>query len=207
MRLLLTILLITASYTFAFAQHIKINKEQLLFLKNEDSIQVIFNYEKQERGGKRISEAKYIDNRKKKIQSKKKDTIVWLKDYKNSKHLLWPKAYISKFNERLSKYKSPELIINNTTKTNYTMQVNVLWIYSGYEFAGSTSPSKVKLDILLINNKTKKIAATLNIDESRANNSDDDNDSTWPNLRRVENAFANSGYKLAIALKRIFDKN
>lgn len=201
--LLLTFLFIGSSQIFA--QHIKINKEELSFLKKEQTINVVFSYDNYKRGGKQISESEYVKNRKEKLVLREKDTTLWLDAYQNSKQILWPEAFAENLNKYLSKYKAPKFSPNSgKADANFTMIVHVLWIYSGYDIGIGRSPSKIKLKITIIDNKTNEIKSTINISETRGNNSDDDNDSEWPHLRRVENAFYNSGFKLAIALKRVF---
>lgn len=200
----ITFLIVTTSL---FAQHIKIDKKQLSFLNNEQVINVIFKYDDIKRGGDNISELKYIKKRKVKLASKGKDTIVWIQAYNDSKQKLWQEAYIEHLNETLNRYKAPLFKIDTSKTSNYSMIVDVLWIYSGYDIGIAHWPSKVKMNLYFINNKTKKKQVTLKTIETHGSNDDDDYDSYWPHLRRVENAFYNSGFKLGIALKRLFDKN
>lgn len=107
-------------------------------------------------------------------------------------------------NENLSKFIAPKFVVNS--ETNYTMKVNVLWIYSGYDIGIARSPSKIRLRLELIDNTTKKIVEIINVKKSHGYNQDADNDSEWPYLRLVQNAFRNSAFKLAITLRRVFDK-
>lgn len=187
------------------AQHIKISKERLSFLKKESVVSVVFNYEDYKREGKKISENRYLKERKDKLIEKDKDGEAWLESYYEHKANIWQEAYVEILNEKFLKYEAPNFKLDSI-RTDYTMKVNVLWIYSGYDFGVGRSPAKLSLKIDIIDNATERIKSSIKITESKAGNSDDDNDTEWPDLKRVENAFSSSAYKLYIALKRVFDK-
>lgn len=205
MKSLFTLVFITFSFTTIFAQHIKINKKELLFLRNEPSINVVFNYDTHTRGGDHISEKEYIKNWTKTLTNKSKDTSVWHNAYLNSKNKIWQETYVNNLNSNLIQYISPEFKLNSNS--DFTLLINVLWIYSGYDIGIAKSPSKIKLELDVIDNNTKKIIQTIEIKESRGENKDSDNDSLWPDLKLVENAFKNSAFKLAITLRRVFEKH
>lgn len=200
-----TTLLFLTSFSF-FAQHIKIDKKKLSFLKTEQTISVIFSYKNHTRGGDDISEQEYLERWHKKLHKRKKDTAIWQDAYLDSKNILWQETYVDNLNTHLSQYISPHFVLNSKSKTNYTMVVNVLWIYSGFDIGIASSPSKIKLKLELLNNLTNEVTETIHIKESRGKNRDLDNESAWPDLRLVQNAFKNSAFKLAITLKRVFEK-
>jgi len=205
----LTTLLLTLSFAFctsSIAQHIKINKKNLTFLKNEQAINVVFNYDNHTRGGDQISELKYIEKRKKRQVVINKDPDTWFTHYQNSKNINWKNAYVDNLNQYLKKYQAPEFQLNATLKTKYTMLVNVLWIYSGYDVGAAKWPSKITLRVELIDNTTQKIIETINIKKAQGENSDLDNESKYSNLRLVNNAFKKAGFKLAITLQRVLKK-
>lgn len=206
MKSVFTILLLLFSSLSIFAQHIKIDKKKLSFLKTEQTINVIFSYNNHTRGGDNISEQEYLVRWHKKLSERKKDTTKWHDAYQDSKNNLWQQTYVDNLNTHLSEYNSPNFVLNSLTDTNYTMVVNVLWIYSGFDIGIASSPSKIKLRLEIFNNLTNEITETIHIKESRGENRDIDNDSTWPDLRLVQNAFKNSAFKLAITLRRVFDK-
>jgi hypothetical protein len=209
MKLLTSICILICFLGISFstlAQHIKIDKDRLAFLKKEKIIPVVFDYTGYKREGKKISEADYLIEKTERLAAKDKDTKAWLEAYYNHKNNIWQEAYVHTFNEKLAKYEAPHFTLDTLSQTAYTMKVKVLWIYAGYDFGVGRSPAKISLKIQLIDNATNRIKAAFDISESRGGNSDDDNDFAWRNLRRVENAFSSSAYKLAIALKRVFDK-
>lgn len=204
---LFTIRLAVILFTFPITivgQHIKIDKKKLSFLKEEKTLNVIFDYSDLIRGGNFISEEEYLKKQKEKISARKNNYEEWFMAYEHSKNKTWKEIYVSILNENLSKYIAPKFVINS--ETNYTMKVNVLWIYSGYDIGIARSPSKIKLRLELIDNATKRIVEIIDVKESHGYNKDFDNDSEWPYLKLIQNAFRSSAFKLAITLKRVFDK-
>jgi len=205
----LTNLLLTLAIAFcssSIAQHIKINKKNLSFLKNEQSINVVFNYDNHTRGGDHISELAYIEKRKKRQVAINKNPDTWFTYYQNSKNNNWKNAYVDHLNQSLTKYQAPEFQLNTSIKTKYTMLVNVLWIYSGYDIGVAKWPSKISLRIELIDNTAQKIIETIDIKKAQGGNSDLDNESKFSNLRLVNNAFKKAGFKLAITLQRVLKR-
>jgi len=204
MKLLITIALSLFYITFTFSQHLKIDKDALSVLKSEEQVSVFFTFQDCTFGGKYLSEKEFIKSHYKKIIKRNQDTTDWYNAYQNSKKSLWPKAYLKNLNTYLSRYDAPEFVLDSLHRNNYILKVNVVWIYTGYDVGVARSPSKISLMLKIIENNTGKVISTIKVSETRGGNSDEDNDSNWTYLRRVENAFFNSGFKLAIALKRIF---
>ena len=206
MKFLITTTLLICLTINGFGQHIRIDKNQLAFLKNEKQISVVFNYDNYKRGGKNLTEDQYIQNRITKLSEKGIDTAIWRKAYEESKAMLWPDAFIRKLNETLERYEAPEFTLDSLSDTNYCMAVYVPWIYSGYDVGIGRSPAKVKLVVTFVNLKTGEKKTSISISDVMGHNDADDNDSEWPHLRRAENAFYNAGYKFGISTKRLFDK-
>ena len=202
---LLATLFITLCST-SIAQHIKINKKNLAFLKNEKTINVVFNYDNHTRGGDHISELQYIEKRKKRQLFHKKDPETWHTYYQNSKNIHWKDAYVDILNQHLNKYQAPQFVLYSDLKSNYTMMVNVVWIYSGYDIGVAKSPAKLTLIIELLDNNTNQTVEIIHIKKALGENTDHDNESKFSNLRLVQNAFKKAGFKLAITLHRVLQK-
>ena len=205
----LTSLLITlfiASCSTSIAQHIKINKKNLAFLKNEKAINVVFNYDNHTRGGDHISELQYIEKRKNRQLFHKKDPETWYTYYQNSKNIHWKDAYVNTLNQHLNQYQAPKFVLHSDLKNKFTMLVNVVWIYSGYDIGVAKSPAKLTLIVELLDNNTNQIVETIHIKKALGENTDHDNESKFSNLRLVQNAFKKAGFKLAITLHRVLQK-
>lgn len=199
------VFLLVASIKVApvYAQHIKIDKDQFVFLKDEITVSVQFSYDHLTHGGKYISDKERLNETKASLIKKGKDTLVYQQAYDNYKAVLWQTAYIEKINETLKDYNAPKFIIANSETANYTMLVDVVWMHFGYDVGISRAPSKVKTEITFID-KDKTVMTSLKFGESFGDNSDDDNDSSWPNLQRIKNAFETNAFKLGLALRRVF---
>ena len=190
----------------SIAQHIKINKKNLTFLKNEKTVNVVFNYDNHTRGGNHISEIEYIEKRKNRQLFHKKDPETWHTYYQNSKNIHWKDAYVNTLNQYLNKYQAPQFVLHSNLKPNFTMLVNVVWIYSGYDIGVAKSPAKLTLVIELFDNSTNQILETIHIKKALGENTDHDNESKFSNLRLVQNAFKKAGFKLAITFHRVLQK-
>ncbi len=200
------LVLFTISAVSGFSQHIKIDKKKLGFLKNETHVQVKFKYDNLSFNADNLSEIAFIDYFKDKMASRQIDSTGWTNAYFLHKDALWQEAYVSKLNETLERYQAPIFSLDESQNANYYMLVEVNWIYAGYDIGVAKSPSKVKLNLLLFDKKNKTKIATIPVGISTADNDKEDNDSEWTYLRRIQNAFTNSGFKLGITLKRLFDK-
>ena len=199
-------LVFTTISVSVFSQHIKIDKKKLEFLKTETHIQVKFKYDNLSFNANNLSEIDFIDYFKEKMASRQKDSTGWTNAYFLHKDSLWQEAYVSKLNETLERYQAPIFSLDQSLNSNYYMLVEVSWIYAGYDIGVARSPSKVKLKLHIFEQNTKKKITTIPVGITTADNGKEDNDSEWTYLRRVQNAFTISGFKLGIALKRVFDK-
>ncbi|PNQ73377.1 hypothetical protein C1T31_07625 [Hanstruepera neustonica] len=205
MKHILWVVLTTISLS-AFSQHIKIDKKKLEFLKNETHVLVKFKYDNLSFNADNLSEIVFIDYFEEKMASRQKDSTGWTHAYFKHKDSLWQEAYVSKLNETLERYQAPIFSLDESLSTNYYMLVEVSWIYAGYDIGIAKSPSKVKLKLHIFEQDTKKKMTTIPVGITTADNDKEDNDSEWTYLRRIQNAFTISGFKLGIALKRVFDK-
>lgn len=178
----------------------------MAFLENESHIQVRFKYDNLSFNADNLSEIAFIDYFKVKMASRQIDSTGWTNSYFNHKDELWQEAYVSKLNETLERYQSPNFTLDESRKSNYYMLVEVIWIYAGYDIGIVKSPSKVKLNLHLFEQNTKTKITTIPVGTTTADNDKEDNDSEWPYLRRIQNAFTVSGFKFGISLKRLFDK-
>ena len=111
---------------------------------------IVFNYDNHTRGGNHISELEYIKKRKKRLVVREKDPEVWYTNFKNSKDIHWKDAFLNQLNKSLYKHKAPEILLYSNIKTNFTMKVNVLWIYSGYDIGIAKSAAKLTSRIIIV---------------------------------------------------------
>ncbi|WP_026450653.1 hypothetical protein [Aequorivita capsosiphonis] len=207
-RFTLLILLITFSSQFCLAQHIRIDKKELVFLAEQQKVNVLFTFDSLTFDGKNIPEVEFLQNRYVEVSEWKdkqaaKEWLVLYDEYKNNQ---WQEAFINTLNERTAKYDNTPVFNRNDSTAKYTIQVNSDWMYFGYNVIVGKQPSKVSMTLSFYEtaNPSNILFAT-DISRAMGTNNESYNLKDWPSFRRMEKAYIKAGYKFAQALKRVLD--
>lgn len=146
MRKLALIFALSVS-TLVNAQKMKNEKGSFATLKNESLVNVAFNYENLKLLKENYSEEEYISRRKNDLNEKKKGNgDVWISKWNGAKDGIWE----PKFMELLLKTVKDITFKENDSSTKYTLMVDVVWIYPGWDVYMMKQSAKVTTKIKLV---------------------------------------------------------
>ncbi|MBA5792122.1 hypothetical protein H1R17_04340 [Flavobacterium sp. xlx-214] len=130
------------------AQKLKNETGNFASLKNETSVNVKFNYSHLKLLKENFTEDEYVSKRKLELNEKDKGNgDAWVSKWKSAKNDIWE----PKFLELLEKTTDKKISFkedNNSAK--YTLMVDVVWIYPGWDVYMMKQPAKVTTNIKLV---------------------------------------------------------
>lgn len=150
--------LLTAAGLLAFscmAQKMKVEKGDLSILKGQKSVNVEFVYDNLKLFKENRSEAAYIEERKKELNEKGEGKgDAWEKKWNASRELIWEPKFMELINRTPGmKFKQGD------ADAKYTLNVESVWLYPGYNVAVMKKPSKLNtiLKIVPTDDKSKTL--------------------------------------------------
>ncbi|SEH90364.1 hypothetical protein SAMN02927937_02030 [Paenimyroides aquimaris] len=146
MRKTFLIALVLAS-SLTNAQKLKNEKGSFAVLKNESSVNVSFNYDHLKLLKENYTEEEYISRRKSELNEKEKGNgDVWVSKWKGAKDGIWEPKFI----ELLLKTVKNITFKENNSDATYTLIVDAVWIYPGWDVYMMKQPAKVTTKIKLV---------------------------------------------------------
>lgn len=129
------------------AQKLKNEKGSFTVLKNESSVNVSFNYDHLKLLKENYNEEEYISRRKSELNEKDKGNgDVWVSKWKGAKDGIWEPKFI----ELLLKTVKDITFKENDSNAIYTLMVDAVWIYPGWDVYMMKQPAKVTTKIKLV---------------------------------------------------------
>ena len=126
------------------AQDMKIVKGDFNFLKGEKEINVEFDFSNVILMKEEKSEAQYVEERTKELNEKNNGVgDEWKKNWASSKELIWIPKFLELVNIVLSKEKKDMSFNEEVTTAKYTLIVETVWIYLGWDAGVMKQAAKV----------------------------------------------------------------
>lgn len=134
--------------TIVQAQKFKNEVGNLNFLKGTTQMNVIFNYDNLKMMKENFTESEYIEAHKKNLNEKEIGTgDFWVDQWKSAKKLLWEPKFLT----LLNKYSDNKIKYSLDNKdAKYTMIVDVVWLYPGWDAFMMKQPAKVTTNIKIV---------------------------------------------------------
>lgn len=136
--------------TICFAQNMDIVKGDFKFLVGQKDVNLEFNYSNLKLMKDNLTESKYIENRKKELNDKNRGVgDSWEKKWNGAKVGIWQ----PKFSELLAATVTKEKDIvfqEGLNNAKYTLVVDVVWIYPGWDVAMMKQPAKVSVNLKIV---------------------------------------------------------
>jgi hypothetical protein len=173
------------------------------FLKDQKEINVEFDYSKMTLMKENKSEAQYVEDRTKELNEKTKGIgDIWKKKWNPSKELIWNPKFLELINVVLLKEKKEVSFQENLTAAKYTLIVETVWIYPGWDAGIMKQPAKVSTRLLFVetNNKNNVLL------EIKSENAPGDQwGNNYSNESRIGEGFAKTAKSLAkMILKKAY---
>lgn len=149
-KLLVTSLVLVSCFTYA--QKLKNETGDLSALKGETSVNVKFNYSNLKLLKENYNEDDYVSRRKAELNEKENGNgDAWVSKWKNAKDGIWE----PKFMELLLKNVDNVSFKEDNNAAKYTLLIDVVWIYPGWDVYMMKQAAKVTTNIKLVETKNQ----------------------------------------------------
>jgi len=128
----------------AMAQDVEVVKGDFKFLKDQKEVNIEFVYNNLKLLKEEVTEAQYVKERAAELNEKSKGKgDIWKKKWEGSKELIWNLKFLELANVVLSKDKKDLVFQEGLTNAKYTLIVDVVWIYPGWDAGVMKQAAKV----------------------------------------------------------------
>ena len=181
--------------TLLNAQDMNIVKGDFNFLKGEKEINVEFDFSNVTLMKEEKSEAQYVEERTKELNEKNKGVgDVWKKKWASSKELIWIPKFLELVNIVLSKEKKDLTFNEEVTTAKYTLIVETVWLYPGWDAGVMKQAAKVTTLLKFVETANKS-NVLLEITSKEAPG--DQWGNNYNNESRIGEGYAKTGKSLA----------
>lgn len=151
-KLVLALLLISGS---AFSQDMNVIKGDFNFIKDQKEINVEFDYSNFTMMKERKPEAQYIEEHKADLDKKAKGNgNLWEKKWIVAKEQIWTPKFLEIANTVLTK-EHKDLNFQEKLETPYTLIVQTVWLYPGWDAGIMKQPAKVTTNLKFVETANK----------------------------------------------------
>lgn len=138
------------------AQDIKVLSGDFNFLKDQKEINVEFDYSKFTMMKEKKTEAQYVEDRVKDLNTKSKGTgDIWKKKWGSAKELIWSPKFLELMLVIFTKDKKEVSFQEGLTTAPYTLIVETVWIYPGWDAGIMKQPAKVSTNLRFVETNNK----------------------------------------------------
>ncbi|TDE55014.1 hypothetical protein [Flavobacterium sp. GT3P67] len=199
-KLVVAVLFVSSMMT---AQDIDVVKGNFDFLKDQKEINVEFDYSKMTLMKEKKTEAQYIEDRTKELNEKTKGVgNIWMKKWNASKELIWSPKFLELMNVVFVKDKKEVSFQEELITAKYTLIVETVWIYPGWDAMVMKQPAKVSTLLKFVETSDKS-NVLLEISSQEAPG--DQYGSNFSNESRIGEGFAKTAKSLAkMVLKKAY---
>ena len=203
MKKKLTIILVLFCTSFVFSQKMKVRSGDFDFIKDQKQFNVEFDHSKMTLMKDKKTEAQYVDDRSKKLSEKNKSTgAIWKKKWDTSKELIWNPKFLELINVVYSKKGKDVSFQEGLADAKYTLIVETVWIYPGWDAAVMKQPAKVSTKLSFVETANKS-NVLLEITSDKAPG--DQWGNNFSNESRIGEGFAKTAKSLAkMLLKKAY---
>lgn len=180
--------------TFVFAQKTKIESGDFKFLVGEKEVNVEFDYSNLKLMKENLTEEQYVTNRTAELNEKKGVGDIWKKKWHGSKEMIWNPKFLELINVVSSKEKTNISFQEGLSTAKYTLIVEVVWIYPGWDAAVMKQPAKVSTNIKFIETANR---SNVLVEMSSENAPGDQWGNNFSNESRIGEGFAKTAKTLA----------
>jgi len=188
---------------FTTAQNMDVVQGKFDFLKDQKEINVEFDYSKMTLLSEKKTEAQYVEERTKELNDKTKGVgDMWKKKWNPSKELIWNPKFLELVNIVLLKENKEVSFQEDLTTAKYTLIVETVWIYPGWDAGIMKQPAKVSTNLKFVDTNNK---SNVLLEISSENAPGDQWGNNFSNESRIGEGFAKTGKSLAkMLLKKAY---
>jgi hypothetical protein len=185
------------------AQDMDVIKGDFGFLKDQKEINVEFDYSKMTLMKEKFSEDLYVANRTKELNEKSKTAgDIWKKKWNSSKELIWNPKFLELVDVVLAKDNKEVSFQEGLTAAKYTLIVESVWIYPGWDAGIMKQPAKVTTQLKFVETSNK---SNVLLEISSENAPGDQWGNNFSNESRIGEGYAKTAKSLAkMLLKKAY---
>ncbi|MCD0469504.1 hypothetical protein [Flavobacterium sp. JAS] len=151
-KLAFALLLISGAVS---AQDMNVIQGNFDFLKDQKEINIEFDYSNFTMMKEKKSEAQYVEEHKAELDKKAKGNgNIWQKKWVSAKEQIWTPKFLEIGNVVLSKA-GKEVNFQEGLNTPYTLIVQTVWIYPGWDAGIMKQPAKVTTNLKFVETANK----------------------------------------------------
>lgn len=191
-KILMLTLLVSSSLTMA--QKTKIESGDFKFLAGVNEVNVEFDYSNLKLMKENLTEEQYVANRTTELNEKKGVGDIWKKKWQGSKEMIWNPKFLELINVVSSKEKTNISFQENLSSAKYTLIVEVVWIYPGWDAGVMKQPAKVTTNLKIVETANRSNVLVV---MSSENAPGDQWGNNYSNENRIGEGFAKTAKTLA----------
>jgi hypothetical protein len=198
--MLVTILFVSCTM---MSQDMEVVKGDFGFLKDQKEINVEFDYSKMTLMKEKKTEAQYVEDRAKELNEKNKGVgDIWKKKWNPSKELIWNPKFLELINVVLLKDNKEVSYQEDLKAAKYTLIVETVWIYPGWDAGIMKQPAKVSTNLKFVETANK---SNVLLEISSENAPGDQWGNNYSNESRIGEGYAKTAKSLAkMILKKAY---
>ena len=191
-----------AASSLAMAQKIKTQKGDFKFLAGQKEVNVEFDYSNLKLMKENLTESQYVAERTAELNEKAKGNgDSWAKKWEASKQLAWQPKFTELVNVVLTKKKKNITFQEGLASAKYTLIVDVVWMYPGYNVVMAKKGAKVTTVLRFVETANRN---NVLLEISSENAPGDVFGGSFSNEDRIREGFAKTGKTLAeLVLKNV----
>ena len=193
MKKIVTLVLLMAT-SLIMAQKTKIESGDFKFLAGVKEVNVEFDYSNLKLLKENLTEEQYVTNRAAELNEKKGVGDIWKKKWQGSKEMIWNPKFLELINVVSSKEKTNISFQEGLSTAKYTLIVEVVWIYPGWDAAVMKQPAKVSTNLKIVETANRSNVLVV---MSSENAPGDQWGNNFSNESRIGEGFAKTGKTLA----------
>lgn len=196
---ILAVLLVSS---LAMAQKVKVKSGDYKFLAGQKEINVEFSYENLKLMKEDLTEDQYVSERTADLNEKAKGNgDAWAKKWEASKELAWQPKFLELVNIVLTKKKKDLTFQEGLKSAKYTLIVDVVWMYPGYNVVMAKKGAKVTTVLRFVETANR---SNVLLELTSENAPGDVFGGSFSNEDRIREGFAKTGKTLAsLILKNV----
>jgi len=138
------------------AQDMDVVKGDFSFLKDQKEVNVVFDYSNLKLMKDNLTNDQYVANRVKDLEEKGKGTgETWEKKWYASRDLTFEPKFLELMSTVLTKEKKDVVFKEDLTQAKYTLIVDAVWIYPGYNVGVMKQGAKVSMVLKFVETSNK----------------------------------------------------
>lgn len=185
------------------SQDMEIVKGDFGFLKDQKEINVEFDYSKMTLMKEKKTEAQYVEDRSRELNEKNKGVgDIWKKRWNPSKELIWNLKFLELINVVLLKEDKEVSFQEDLKSAPYTLIVETVWIYPGWDAGIMKQPAKVSTNLKFVETANK---SNVLVEVTSENAPGDQWGNNYSNENRIGEGYAKTAKSLAkMLLKKAY---